>query len=116
LISQRPFSPRLAKVVMRDVSTPQSGSVTPKHIISLPCASSGRYLRFISGDPWWITGLGGKTKYWYAEQALKLPGEAPISLRIVPASVIPRPMPPYSSGISRPSQPPSANALMNSHG
>ena len=50
-----------ARVVMREVSVPALGSVTPKAITVSPLTIPGRYFRFIASVPYLTTGVGGKT-------------------------------------------------------
>ena len=54
--------------------------------------------------------------YICAWQAPAFPPEALISSRMTLAAVSPRPAPPYSSGISVASQPPSVSAFTKSSG
>ena len=56
----QPPSRRLARVLIREVSEPASGSVIPNADISSPRARAGSQAAFISSDPWWITGVSGK--------------------------------------------------------
>ena len=51
---------RSARVWMREVSVPALGSVTPKAMTISPVAMRGRYFRFSSSVPCFITGIGGK--------------------------------------------------------
>ncbi len=50
-----------ARVVMREVSVPALGSVTPKAITVSPLTIPGRYFRFIASVPYLTSGVGGKT-------------------------------------------------------
>ena len=103
--------------VMRDVSTPASGSVTPKHIRRSPLAICGRYLRFISSDPCRMTGPGGEDLEMEGRGAAGAGPEAATSRehdrRLRSDRDRGRRTPP---GIIAPSHPPSAKALTNSQG
>src|SRR5262245_45644044 len=59
-----------AQVVMREVSEPAVGSVTPNASSSSPAAIPGRQARFIRSEPKWMTGAGGNMKKWTGEAPL----------------------------------------------
>src|SRR5262249_18107442 len=105
-----------AQVVMRDVSEPAVGSVTPKASSSSPAAIPGRQPRFIRSEPKWTTGAGGNMKKWTGEAPLVPAPERQTACMTTAASVIPSPAPPYSSGMMVPSQPRLASARTNSQG
>ena len=70
----------------------------------------GRFSRFSSSEPCTITGCMPKIDRCI-ELAPFIPApEADTSSSSSAASVMPKPCPPYSSGMVMPSQPPSANA------
>jgi len=60
-LTSQPPSIFSARVLMREVSTPAVGSVTPNAIRISPLASLGRWARFISSEPCRRIGAGGKT-------------------------------------------------------
>ena len=60
-LTSHPPSIFAARVVMRDVSAPAVGSVTPNAIRVSPLASLGSQARFIGAEPCRSTGAGGKT-------------------------------------------------------
>ena len=87
------------------VSRPAPGSVTPKHTCRSPFTIRGSVRAFSSADPWTITGCIPKMDRCI-ELAPFIPApEAATSSRISDASVMPNPLPPYSSGVVTPSQP-----------
>ena len=101
---------RTARVVIRDVSVPASGSVTPKAMWSDPSATCGRYLARISSLPCCTTGCIPKIDRWIADAPFMQAPEAATSSSTTAASHTPRPPPPYSSGMAMPTQPPAAMA------
>ena len=105
---QPPLPSGSARVLMRPVSVPASGSVTPNATWSSPAAARGRNVSFKRSFPNFTTGFSPKTVRCTAEQPFMAAPLAAISWSITAASEIPRPPPPYSSGMARPSQPPSA--------
>ena len=109
--TSQPPSTFLAKVRMLVVSVPASGSVTANEVCSSPVTTRGRYLRFISSEPWWMIGSNPKMPMCTALHPPMPAPDAAISRSTIAASVTPRPPPPYSSGTVRPIQPPSAMAL-----
>ena len=101
---------------MRPVSSPASGSVTPKQQTSSPAMSGGRKRAFCSPVPATTIGIGPKMLRWIAEAALIAPAESVTACIITAASASPSPLPPCSAGIAMPSQPPSATARRYSCG
>ncbi len=101
---------RTARVRIEVVSVPASGSVTPNATCSSPVATRGRTSAASSGDPYRRTGSIPKIDRWTAEQPFIAAPDAAISSSMIDASVMPRPPPPYSSGMAMPTQPPSASA------
>ena len=97
-----------ARVVMRPVSVPASGSVTPNATCRSPAAARGRNVSLSRSVPNFTTGLSPKMVRCRAEQPFIAAPLRAISCSMTAASVMPRPPPPYSSGMARPSQPPSA--------
>ncbi len=96
------------------MSDPAVGSVTPNAWSrSFPVAISGRYRRFCSSEP--CRRIVPMT-YICAWHAPELQPDALISSRMTLAAVIPRPAPPYSSGMSAASHPASVNAWTKSSG
>ena len=71
---------------------------------------------FCSSVPNTTTGLSPKMFMCSAEAPDKPAPDCAIACIISAASVMPRPEPPYSSGMAMPSQPASANALWKSCG
>ena len=70
----------------------------------------GNVAAFISSEPKTTTGCMPKIDMWMALAAFIPPPERATSSARIVASVMPRPCPPYSSGIVMPSQPPPATA------
>ena len=101
---------RFADVVIRAVSVPASGSVSPNATCRPPSAARGRMSRRISSVACLVTMLKTKNEPCSALQPFMAAPEAAISSTISDASVMPRPLPPYSSGMLMPSQPPFAKA------
>ncbi len=95
---------------MAVVSVPASGSVTPKATCSRPEATSGRYRARISSDAWRTTGFMPKMDRWMALAPFMAAPDAATSSRMTEASVMPRPAPPYCSGMATAIQPPEAIA------
>ena len=93
---------------MRPVSVPASGSVTPNATCRSPAAARGRKVSLRRSLPNFTTGLSPNTVRCTAEQPFIAAPLAAISWSMTAASVMPRPPPPYSSGIASPNQPPSA--------
>ena len=96
---------------MAGVSVPASGSVTPKATCRSPAAAAGRYVRFMASLPCFTTGFSPKMVRCKALAPFIPAPLAATSPSTRAASVIPRPPPPYSSGMAIPSHPPSAKAL-----
>ena len=89
---------RMAVVFSCVVSEPVVGSLTPNACSrSSPAAIFGRYSRFCASEPW---RSSVPIVYICAWQAPELPPLRLISSRMIDASVMPRPEPPNSSGIS----------------
>src|SRR6202007_614842 len=65
-LTTQPPSTLSALVLMREVSTPAVGSVTPNAMRISPRASLGRNCCFIAAEPWRMMGSGGKTEKWDA--------------------------------------------------
>ena len=105
-----PWKIKLANVVMRDVSSPAPGSVTPKHTCTSPVATGGNVRALSSSEPCTTTGCMPKIDRWIALAPFMAAPDLATSSSNIVASVIPRPWPPYSTGIVMPSQPPSAIA------
>jgi hypothetical protein len=105
-----PSGSRYARALIEGVSLPASGSVTPKATCRSPLATRGRYRSRISSEPCSTTGCIPKIDRWTAEQPFMAAPEAATSSRTTDASLMPRPPPPYRSGIAMPTQPPSAIA------
>ena len=79
------------------VSVPAVGSVTPNACSrSSPLAIFGRYSRFCSSEP---CRSSVPMMYICAWHAAALPPERLTSSRMIAASVMPSPEPPYCSGI-----------------
>jgi hypothetical protein len=93
------------------VSKPVFGSVTAKQAFSLPFISGGRNLCLCSSLPNISTGFKPKIFICKAEAPLIPAPDSATACIISEASVIPKPAPPYFSGIAIPSQPSSANLL-----
>ena len=110
-IFQPPLPSGSARVEMRPVSVPASGSVTPNATCSSPAAARGRNVSRKRSLPNFTTGLSPNTVRCTAEHPFIAAPLAAISWSITAASVMPRPPPPYSSGIARPTQPPLARLL-----
>src|SRR6202012_4392022 len=101
---------RTARVLSCVVLRPVLGSVTAKQDLSAPEMIGGNMRRHCSDVPNTTTGLSPNTFMCTAE-APDMPAPDSEMVRImIAASVIPRPEPPYSSGIQMPSQPASASA------
>ena len=80
------------------MSVPVVGSVTPNACSrSSPLAIFGRYSRFWASEP---CRSSVPMMYICAWQAAEFPPERLTSSRMIDASRIPSPEPPYSSGIS----------------
>ena len=105
-----PPSVRCANVVIRVVSRPASGSVTPKQTCRSPLTMRGSVRRFSSSEPCTMTGCIPKIDRCMELAPFMPAPEADTSPRRSDASRIPKPCPPYSSGVAMPSQPASANA------
>jgi hypothetical protein len=101
----------LANVVIRVVSRPASGSVTPKQTCRSPLTIRGRFCFFMSSEPCTITGCIPKIDRCIELAPFMPAPDADTSSSSRAASEMPNPCPPYSSGVVMPSQPPSANAL-----
>ena len=97
-------------MVIRVVSSPASGSVTPKQTCRSPQAMRGRVACLSPSDPCTITGCMPKIDRCMELAAFIPPPDAATSSSSSDASVMPNPCPPYSSGVVMPSQPASANA------
>ena len=97
-------------VVMFVVSSPAFGSVTAKQTRFSPRMSGGSMRAFCSPVPATTTGLRPKMLRCTADAPLKAAPDSAMACIITDASVMPRPAPPYSSGIAMPSQPPSTTA------
>ena len=95
---------------MAVVSVPASGSVTPKATCSRPATTSGRYASRSASLPCFTTGFIPKIDMCSALQPFMAAPDAATSSSTIDASVMPRPPPPYSSGMAMPIQPPSAIA------
>ena len=94
--------------MIRDVSVPASGSVTPNATCRSPATARGRNSDFRRSLPKCTTGFSPNTVRCNAEQPFIAAPDRAISRIITAASLMPWPPPPYSSGIATPSQPPSA--------
>ena len=92
----------LANVVMREVSSPAPGSVTPKQTCRSPLTIRGSVAAFISSEPNTTTGCIPKIDMWMELAAFMAPPERATSSASSVASVMPSPWPPYSSGIGHP--------------
>ena len=97
-------------MVIAVVSVPASGSVTPNATCRSPVATSGRYFWRISSLPCLTTAFMPKIDRCTPLQPFIAAPDAAISSRMIDASVMPRPAPPYASGMATPIQPPSAIA------
>jgi hypothetical protein len=95
---------------MAAVSVPASGSVTPNATCSVPSATPGRYFWRMASEPCFTTAFMPKTDVCSAEHPFMAAPEAATSSSTIDASVMPRPPPPYASGMAMPTQPPSAIA------
>ena len=82
----------------------------------MPAISGGRKRRFCSSLPNTTTGCSPKMFMCTAEAPLNPAPDCATACMTMAASVMPRPLPPYSSGIATPSQPASAIARWNSCG
>ncbi len=98
------------------VSSPASGSVTPKQARSSPRISGGSMRAFCSAVPCTTMACGPKMLMCMVEQAANAPPELATVCIMMAASVMPRPAPPNSTGMAMPSQPASAIALWKSNG
>ena len=95
---------------------PVFGSVTAKQATSSRLMMGGSQRRFCSSVPKATTGLSPNILIAIeAKPALAAPVSV-IACTMVAASVMPRPEPPYSSGMAMPSQPASAIASQNASG
>ena len=92
------------------VSVPASGSVTPNATCRSPLAMRGRKRCFISSLPCLTTGCMPKIDMWMPLAPFIAAPLAETSSRMIDASVMPRPLPPYSSGMAMPIHPASASA------
>ena len=81
-----------------------------------PLPILGRPSRFICSEPKWMTGAGGNMKKWTGDAPLVAAPDRQIACRMIAASVMPSPAPPYCSGMIVPSQPRSAKARTKSQG
>ena len=107
---------RTARVDRLVVSSPASGSVTPKHILSWPEIRRGISFCFCASVPNRASGMGPKM---FRCSALAPEKPAPLSATAcmaMAASVRPRPEPPNSTGMAAPSQPASAMAVTKASG
>jgi hypothetical protein len=96
------------------VSVPVVGSVTPMDCSRhSPEAMRGRYFSFCACEPW---RSSVPMLYIWPWQAPELPPQRLISSMMTLASVRPRPLPPYSCGISAASQPAFVSALTKASG
>ena len=85
------FPSRLAEVVMRLVSNPAPGSVTPKHTCRSPSTMRGSVRALSSADPCLTTGCIPKIDRWIALAAFIAPPERATSSSNSVASVMPSP-------------------------
>ena len=108
VIFHPPLPSGSARVVMRPVSVPASGSVTPNATWRSPATARGRNSDFRRSLPNFTTGFNPNTVRCNAEQPFIAAPLRAISRIMIAASLIPMPPPPNSSGIASPSQPPSA--------
>ena len=76
----------------------------------------GKEARLLLPVPATTIGIGPKMLRWTAEAALIAPAESVTACIITAASASPSPLPPCSTGIAMPSQPPSATARRYSCG
>ena len=93
------------RVLMRLVSVPASGSVTPKATCRSPAAARGRKVRFSRSLPNFTTGFSPNMVRCSADEPFMAAPDAATRLSTRAASVMPRPPPPYSSGMAMPTQP-----------
>jgi hypothetical protein len=100
----------MARVLMRDVSVPASGSVTPNATWRSPAAARGRNVSFRRSLPNFTTGFRPNMVRCNADDPFIAAPDAATRLSTSAHSVMPRPPPPNSSGIATPSQPPAAIA------
>jgi len=98
------------------VFRPALGSVTPKQALSLPWISGGSQRFFCSSVPNTTTGCRPKMFMCTADAPDRPAPVAEMVCIISAASLIPRPAPPYSSGMAMPSHPDSASAWWKSCG
>ncbi len=104
----------LEDVAIRGVSEPASRSVTPKACSRRsPAASAGSQRAFCASSPW---RSRVPIVYIWAWHALALPPAALTASRMTAACSRPRPLPPYSVGISTPSRPSAVIARTNASG
>ncbi len=101
---------------MLPVSSPASGSVTPKHTVVRPAMTSGSQRRFCSSLPKTTMGCGPNILMCTVDAALMAPAERAMVCIMMAASVMPSPEPPNASGMAMPSQPPSTSASRNASG
>ena len=80
--------------MIRVVSVPASGSVTPNATCSAPAATSGRKRCFISSVPWTTTGCMPKIDRCIADAPFMQAPEAATSSSTAAASRMPCPPPP----------------------
>ena len=97
-------------MVIRVVSRPAPGSVTPKQTCRSPETIRGSVRALSSAEPCTTTGCIPKIDMWIELAAFIAPPERATSSTSSVASVMPMPCPPYPVGIVMPSQPPSAIA------
>jgi hypothetical protein len=76
------------------VSSPTSGSVTPKATLVSPFTTPGRWRRFCSSVPNTTRGFTPKMFMWIAEAACMQPPDAAASCSTRAASAMPIPAPP----------------------
>ena len=82
----------------------------------MPAMIGGSMRRFCASVPNTTTGLRPKMLRWMADAPdMQAPDSATACIRIA-ASVMPRPAPPYASGMAMPSQLPSAMAAKKASG
>ena len=94
--------------MIRDVSVPASGSVTPKATCSDPSATAGRNRWRSSSLPCTTTGCIPKIDRWIADAPFMQAPDAATSSSTAAAWRMPRPPPPYRSGMAMPIHPPAA--------
>jgi hypothetical protein len=107
---------RSARVSRLEVSSPEFGSVTAKHILSSPEMMRGRWCSRWASVPNFTIGMGPKMLRWMALAPEKPAPDCATVCMTMDASVRPRPAPPTLSGMATPSQPPSAMAATKASG